>query len=135
MKTLNLSVAALVLAGMLGCATSSPRGGGMSYDEGFNVVIPHSEIELQQGAVQTQNLTLLRGDNFKQNVKLAFKADKGISVDPSSLTIKASAQPEAQIRVGAAKDAALGEYRVTLTGTPDHGEQTHAEFRVKVVAP
>jgi hypothetical protein len=33
------------------------------------------------------------------------------------------------------KDAALGEYIVSVTGTPTTGEPTSVEFKVKVVSP
>jgi hypothetical protein len=127
-------VSILTMAALVGCNTSSPRGGGMTSADGFHVITPH-EVTLQQGAVQTVNLSLDRGDLFKQDVKLSVKATPGISVDPSSTTIKASAGPDALIKLTAAKDAALGEYRVSVTGTPSNGESTMTEFRVKVVTP
>jgi hypothetical protein len=37
--------------------------------------------------------------------------------------------------VSAGPDAALGEYRVYVTGTPESGESTSVEFIVRVVAP
>jgi hypothetical protein len=37
--------------------------------------------------------------------------------------------------VTALKDASLGEYKVSVTGTPATGEPTTVEFDVKVVAP
>lgn len=124
----------MAMAALAGCNVSSPRGGGMTSAEGFRVVTPH-EILLQQGAIQTINVSLDRGDLFKQDVKLSVKAMPGISVDPSTTTIRASAGPDAMIKIAAAKDAALGEYRVSVTGTPANGEPTMTEFRVKVVTP
>jgi uncharacterized membrane protein len=106
----------------------------MTSADGFRVVVPH-EVTLQQGAVQTVNVSLDRGDLFKQDVKLNVKGTPGISVDPTSTTIKASAGPDAMVKLTAAKDAALGEYRVSVTATPANGETTMTEFRVKVVTP
>jgi len=40
-----------------------------------------------------------------------------------------------QLRITAAKDADLGEYRVYVKGTPASGESTSTEFKVMVVAP
>ena len=40
-----------------------------------------------------------------------------------------------QLQIAAAKNANLGEYRVHIKGTPDTGESTSTEFKVKVVAP
>jgi len=80
-------------------------------------------------------VSLQRGDLFKRDVKLEIKPSKGISVDPTRALIKASGKPEVQLRITAAKDAALGEYRVYVKGKPESGEPTQVEFAVKVVAP
>ena len=124
----------LASALMAGCNVSSPRGGGMTPDDGFRLIVPHP-LQLQQGSAETINVAIDRGDNFKQDVKLSVKGAPGISADPATSTIKASARPDAQIKLAVAKDAALGEYRVSVTGTPSSGEPTMTEFRVKVVTP
>ena len=124
----------LALAPISGCNVSSPRGGGMASETGFRMVVPR-ELVLQQGAVQTVNVTADRGDQFKQDIKLNVRAERGISVDPGDVTIKASANPTAQIKVSAGRDAALGDYRVTVNATPSAGESTMTDFRVKVVGP
>ena len=133
LKPLSISTL-LVLATLAGCNVSSPKGGSMNSADGFRVVVP-AEIELQQGAVQTINVALQRDAMFKQDVKLSVKSSPGLSVDPANTTIKASDSQNALIKIGAAKDAALGEYRVSVTGTPSAGEPTMTEVRVKVVTP
>ena len=90
---------------------------------------------VKQGEVQTVAVSLQRGESFKRDVKLEIKASKGISVDPTNTLVKASAKPELQLRVTAAKDASIGEYHVYVKATPDTGEPTSVEFTVKVVAP
>jgi len=106
----------------------------MTGSDGFRVVVP-AQIVLQQGAVQTINVDVQRGDLFKQDVKLDIHADKGISVDPASVMVKASQTGTALVKIGAAHDAPLGEYRVTINGTPYAGQSTVAEMRVKVIQP
>ena len=135
MKTAIAIVMTLALATALGCQSTSPRGGGMSSDEGFQIVVPSSAPELKQGEVQTVAVSLQRGELFKRDVKLEIKPSKGISVDPTHAVVKASAKPDVQLRITAAKDAAIGEYRVYVKGTPETGETTQVEFTVKVVAP
>jgi uncharacterized membrane protein len=39
------------------------------------------------------------------------------------------------LRVTAAKDANLGEYKIFVKGMPETGEATSTEFTVKVVSP
>ena len=107
----------------------------MAQNEGFQIVVPSSAPELKQGEVQTVAVSLQRGELFKRDVKLEIRPSKGISVDPTSALIKASAKPDVQLRITAAKNAAIGEYRVYVKGTPETGEATQVEFTVKVVAP
>jgi len=40
-----------------------------------------------------------------------------------------------QLKITAAKDADLGEYKIFVKGTQDTGEATSTEITVKVVAP
>jgi uncharacterized membrane protein len=97
--------------------------------------VPSTDTEIKQGEIQTVAVSLQRGELFKRDVKLEIKPSKGISVEPTHATIKASAKPDMQLRITAAKDAALGEYRVYVKGTPESGEATQVEFTVKVVTP
>ena len=135
MKTAIAIVMTLAWAAVFGCQSTSPRGGGVSGDEGFRIVVPSTDTEIKQGEVQTVAMSLHRGEFFKRDVKLGIKASKGISVDPTNVLVKASAKPDVQLRITAAKNAALGEYRVYVKGTPETGEPTSVEFTVKVVAP
>jgi uncharacterized membrane protein len=66
-------------------------------------------------------------------VQLDIKAN-GIGVTPSNVLIKASDKPEVKLHIAAARDAALGEYSVSVKGTPTIGEPTSTTFTVKVVA-
>ena len=125
----------LALATVVGCQSTSPRGGGMAQDESFKIVVPSTDTVIKQGEVQTVAVSLQRGELFKRGVKLEIKPSKGISVDPTNALVKASDKPDVQLRITAAKNAALGEYRVYVKGTPETGEPTSVEFTVKVVAP
>ena len=135
MKTASLFVTMLALAVVSGCQSAGPRGGGVSKDEGFKIAVPTFETAVKQGELQTVAVSIQRGEFFKRDVKLQIKASKGIGVDPTNITVKASDKPDVQLRITATKDAALGEYRIYVTGTPDTGQPTSAEFKVKVVAP
>jgi uncharacterized membrane protein len=135
MKTAITFVTMLALAVVSGCQSAGPRGGGVSRDEGFKIAVPTFETAVKQGELQTVAVSIQRGEYFKRDVTLQIKASKGIGVAPTSITVKASDKPDVQLRVTAAKDAALGDYRVYVKGTPDTGEPSSAEFKVKVVAP
>jgi uncharacterized membrane protein len=126
-------VTALALTALFGC--QSPRGGGMSQGEGFKIAVPTFDTQIKQGEMKTVTVSLHRGDSFKRDVDLEISPSKGISVEPTEVLVKASDRPDVQIRIEAAKDAAIGEYRVYVKGTPKTGEATSVEFKVKVVSP
>ena len=134
MKTASAIVMILALTAVVGCSQSS-RGGGMSQDEGFRIAVPTFTTAVKQGELQTVTVSLNRGQHFKQDVRLEIKPSEGISVDPRDVLIKAGDKPEAQLRIEASQDAALGEYRVYVKGTPDTGEPASVEFKVNVVGP
>jgi len=80
-------------------------------------------------------ITLNRGEYFKRDVTLDIKASKGITVEPTQALVKGSEKPDVHLRITAAKDAALGEYKIFVKGTPTSGEATSTEITVKVVSP
>jgi uncharacterized membrane protein len=135
MKTAITIVMTLVLATVYGCQSSSPRGGSAFKDVGFKVAVPAFTTDIKQGQTQNVTISLERGKYFKQDVKLQIEASKGISIDPTKVMVKASDKPDVQIRIAAAQNAALGEYRVSVMGTPETGEPASTQFNVKVVSP
>ena len=134
MKVSMMIVMTLALTAVVGCSLSN-RGGGVSTDEGFRIAVPTFDTQVKQGELQTVTVSVHRGEYFKRDVKLQIKASKGISVEPTSVWVKAGDKPDVQLQIAAAKDAALGEYRVYVEGTPATGERTSVDFKVKVVAP
>jgi hypothetical protein len=134
MKTALAMVMTLAVVVLFGCQMS-PRGGSAIKDEGFRIVVPKLGTVIKQGELQTVNVSLQRDSLFKQDVSLEITAAKGIGIEPTSAGIKASGRPEVQLRITAAKDAALGEYPVVVRGTPETGDPTSVGFTVKVVAP
>ena len=121
----------LALASLIGCR----RGESPVKAVGFTIAVPTSNTEVKQGELQTVVVSLQRDSLFKKDVKLQVKAPKGISVEPTSVTIKASDKPDVQLQIAAPKDAAIGEYSVVVTGTPETGVPTSVGFTVKVIAP
>ena len=107
----------------------------MTKDVGFKIVVPTFSTEVKQGEVKNVTVSLERGDYFKQDVKLQIEGFTGISVEPTSVIIKASDRPDVQLRIAAPQNAALGEYGIRVMGTPETGEPTSTVFSVKVVSP
>ena len=133
MKTVITIILALALVAVIGCVSS--RGGGMSGGEGFKIVVPALDTTVRQGETRTVNVSLNRGDYFKRDVTLDIRVSNGINVEPANALIRSSDKPDVTLRITAAKDAALGNYKVYLNGTPATGEATSMEFTVNVVAP
>ena len=134
MKTVITIVMTLVLAAVSSGA-DSPKGGSVAKGEGFKIAVPTFDTKVKQGETQTVTIKLQRGESFKQDVKLQIEAAKGISVDPAKVLVKASDKPDVQLMITAPKNTALGEYKVSVTGTPTTGEPTSVEFKVNVIAP
>ena len=133
MRNAVLIVMTLALTAVFGCQTSSPRGGGSGPNEGFRVIIPAGNTSVQQGQAESVYISLNRDQSFKRDVTLDISSSDGISVDPTTVLIKSSDRPIAQVRLTAATDAAIGMYHVDVNATPETGEPTSARFNVHVV--
>jgi uncharacterized membrane protein len=133
MKTAILLMASLSLMVVAGCESS--RGGGISGGEGFKIGTPTFDTKIRQGETQSVTISLHRGEYFKRDVTLDIRASKGITVVPAQAVVRASEKPDVHLQITAANDAALGEYKVFVQGTPQTGEATSTEFTVKVVSP
>jgi uncharacterized membrane protein len=123
-------IAALALTG---CKTKSEQGGGAGNDT-FKIVVPAMATDVKQGELQTVRVVIERGEGFKQQVKLEVKAPAGIQVEPKDAKVQPSDKGDVQIKITAAKDAAIGEHKILVRGTPDKGEPTETEFNITVSA-
>jgi uncharacterized membrane protein len=138
MKKLIMIVVTLALVTVSGCYTvqsDSPKGGSVLKGEGFKIAAPTFDVDMKQGDVQSVAISIERGESFKQDVKLEIRAAKGISVEPTNVTVKAGDTPDVQLRITIPTDAALGVYLVSVKGTPETGGATATDFSVKVVTP
>jgi uncharacterized membrane protein len=136
-KVIAITIVLTLVLAVVSLATDSPKGGSVAKDKGFKIDVPTFDTKIKQGEVQSVIISLERGESFKQDVTLEIKLSKGegITFDPAKIVVKAGDKPDVQIKITAAKDAALGENIVSVTGTPTTGEPTSVEFNVKVVAP
>jgi len=123
----------IAVLALTGCNTKSEKGGGAGSDT-FKIVVPATATDVKQGELQTVRVAVERGDGFKQQVKLELKAPAGIQVEPESARVQPSDEGDVQVKVTAAKDAAIGEHKIMVKGTPDNGEPTETEFKITVSA-
>ena len=132
---MNKAFAGVLLAALAltGCKTKSEQGGGAGNDT-FKIVVPAMATDVKQGELQTVRVAVERGDGFKQQVKLELKAPAGIQVEPKDATVQPGDKGDVQVKITAAKDAAIGEHKIMVKGTPDKGEPTETEFNITVSA-
>ena len=123
----------IAAAALVGCNKSSEQGGGAGSNT-FRIVVPTMTGDVKKGELQTARVALERGDGFKQRVKLEVKAPAGIQVEPKDATVQPGDKGDLQLKITAAKDAAIGEHKIMVKGTPDKGEPTETEFKITVVA-
>jgi uncharacterized membrane protein len=90
--------------------------------------------DVKQGELQTARVIVERGDGFKQGVKLELKAPTGLQIEPSDATVQPGDKGDVQVKITAAKDAAIGDHKIMVKGTPDKGEPTETEFTITVSA-
>ena len=133
--SINIIAIFMMLALMTasGCQTTkvSSAGGVVPLKEEFSISVP-SSLSIKQGANTTMTIALNRGADFKRDVQLTVKTD-GISITPASVLVQASDKPDVQFLINVAREAAIGDYRVTVTGRPESGEPTATTFIIKVV--
>jgi len=132
MRIVIALVLAAGLAGFCGCRASSPLGGATEKEEGFKILARRFTLDMDQGDVKTIKVSLKRGDYFKQDVHLKISVPENLTIDPNNILVKASDQPDVELKITAATDAALGKYRIAIKATPVTGEATSAELVVKV---
>jgi len=103
--------------------------------ETFSLKTPTLATSLKQGETKTADISISRGSDFKEDVSLRFSAvPEGITLDPMTPTLKAS-EDDVKIKVTAADNAALGDFRIKVIGHPNGGgADADNDFKVTVSA-
>jgi hypothetical protein len=128
-------VLTIVVAAAAGGCRTSPVGGGPGPDEGFTIEVPYTGLTLIQGEAKVIPVWLNRDAGFKRAVGLEFKAQSGITVEPTQAVIKAADEARTHVRVIVPVQAPLGTYSVDIRGTPESGNPTAITIQIKVAAP
>jgi uncharacterized membrane protein len=143
MKKICVGIAALLVAGLIGCTGSGTPGGpgassstnkpmvGLNEDT-FTLDTPALATSLKQGEAKQISIGIKRGKNFKEDVVLKFEGmPPDVSVDPLIPTIK-HGDTEAKVTVKAGDKAAVGDFTVKVTGKPTKGPDAINEFKITV---
>jgi hypothetical protein len=100
-------------------------------DQTFTLKAPATETNIDQGKDDEVTLTIDRGKDFKQAIKVAFEAPQGIMITPTEGEF-AAGSTEMKVRIAAAATAPVGKADVKVTGTPETGKPVMTTFPVDV---
>src|SRR6266545_1639113 len=126
-----LALSAFTLAA-IGC-NQSPEGGSPGTENSFKLTGGTIPPTIKQGDAESIKVTVERGKQFQNSVRLEAKAPEKIHVSVDRNLVKAADSPEVNVRVHPAEEAPPGDYKVTVTGTTDSGTPTNLELTVRVV--
>jgi hypothetical protein len=96
----------------------------------FTLEVPKT-TDVSRGKRQEVTVTLNRGENFDQMVKLQFKAPPGLKVVPDQAAIQ-KGESGSKVLIEAAADAAAGEQAIEVIGTPETGAAVTVRMPVEV---
>jgi uncharacterized membrane protein len=130
MKRLFVGALAVALLAAGGCMWGGSGGTGKA--DTFTLDGPPRTTALKQGESQTVKITVQRGTDFKQAVKLtAEKAPQGVKVEFTPADVKPG-DKEAEMKITADKEAAVGEHAIVVKGAPESGSAHSVDVKVKV---
>lgn len=142
MKSSFAGLAVMTLAALTGCSQGTPGGPGTAEkspaygqtDDTFNLSVPVLSSNLQQGEQKEATVGIKRAKNFDEDVVLTFAdVPKGVTVEPASPVIK-HGDTDAKITFKAGNEAALGNFKVKVTGHPTKGSDAEIEFKLTIAA-
>jgi len=98
----------------------------------FTIKAPTLSTSLKQGEKKEVEISISRGNEFTQPVKLSFtNIPAGLKVDTTEPQVKTD-ESNAKVWVEATKTATPGDYTIQVTGTPETGKATTASMKVTV---
>jgi hypothetical protein len=100
-------------------------------DKTFVVNKPLTETDLEQGESEDLTISIDRGSEFKQTVKLQFKPPQGVTVTPGDGMIGPDAD-DAKVVIAAAADAPVGKHKIDVTAVPESGKAVQLQIDIEV---
>lgn len=138
-KSLFTAAVAAFALSAAACNKSEPGGPGASAPGGnkndtFQVSVPLIPNSIRQGEMESIKVKLDRGTAFKQGVKLSAKAPDKVKAEFDKPSIGADELPESNLKITPAADAPIGDFKLTITATPDSGPATTKDVSFSVAA-
>jgi len=141
MKLVLTAVAIGVMLLPLGCNRGTSGGPGATdppstpsvtgqAEDTFSLSV--SNTKLNQGDTKNVTIDINRGRNFGQDVAVKIgNLPQGISLVPTSPQIK-HGDADTEFALSATRDAALGDFTISVTGQPATGAAAVAEMKITV---
>jgi len=127
---------------LYGCTQGTPGGPGTTVnkpvygqaDNTFNLSMSELSSSLQQGETIKVTIGIKRATNFDEDVSLSFdNVPSGVAIEPASPVIK-HGDTDVTMTMKAKDEAALGEFKVKVTGHPAKGSDAQDEFKLTIAA-
>ena len=151
MRKLLTVLAVGTLTALLGCNNAGTPGGAgatkkdkdgnpvksrvTTAEDTFTLKTPMTSTSIKQGEKTNVKIGISRGKNFGEDVALSFsEPPKGVTISPAKASLPAG-ENEVTINVEAAKEAALGDFVITVTGKPAKGPDAQNTFKITVKKP
>jgi uncharacterized membrane protein len=123
-------------AGGPGAATSaSQKAPVVGESEGtFDLSPPSTAVHVKQGETKEVRIDIKRGKNFDKDVALKFAdVPKDVEVKPADPVIK-HGDTGVVLMITAKDTAAVGDFKVKVTGHPTEGKDAAETLEIKVSA-
>jgi len=146
MKRFSKVLCIFALSPVIGCNEGTTGGPGVSDanskksvlgrpDDTFNLSVPVLQSSVQQGnKVDGVIIGINRTKNFDSNVTLEFKnLPEGVTIRPDRPVIK-HGDTDSKISIVADESAAMGEFKIEVTGHPKLGADAKIDLRIAVTA-
>jgi uncharacterized membrane protein len=114
-----------------GDRTADRRTNGRNEENTFKLQVPRTATDLKQGGRKDVDISIDRGEDFAQAVKLQFKAPRGLRVNPDNATIAGDTK-KVKVTIEAEKDAPVGETNIEVIGVPESGKSVSVMMPVEV---
>src|SRR5262245_34456125 len=138
-----LTLGLVTVAALIGCSHESQRGGpgasgtstaGRGADnraETFTVAVPSTTTSVAPGQREEVTISIDRGSQFKQPVKLQFKAPPGMKVVPEEAEIQPG-DTSTKVFVEATGEGTPGKAYIEVVGVPQSGKSVSVRMPVEI---
>ena len=97
----------------------------------FTLEVPKMTTSVNRGKKEDVTISISRGTEFKESVKLQFHAPKGVTVTPAEPVIQAG-QNKVTITIQAAGNAPAGKTNMDVTAVPQTGKTVSLQMPLEV---